>query len=78
MRFLKLSGIPWGNNENLDDSQFFNRSIELNQLKQILTTTLEETPPNILLSGLRGMGKTVFIKKIQRELEKDNFFSNIS
>ena len=73
MRFLKLSGIPWGNNENLDDSQFFNRSIELNQLKQILTTTREETPPNILLSGLRGMGKTVFIKKIQRELEKDNF-----
>lgn len=68
-----MSNIPWGNNENLDNDQFYNRSIELTHLKQILKTTENETPPNILLTGTRGIGKTVFLKKIKRELEEDNF-----
>ena len=68
-----MSNIPWGNNENLDNDQFYNRLIELNHLKQILKTTENETPPNILLTGIRGIGKTVFLKKIKRELENDNF-----
>ena len=68
-----MSKIPWGNNENLDNDQFYNRSIELTHLKQILLTTENETPPNILLTGNRGIGKTVFIKKIQKELEDDGF-----
>ena len=36
-------------------------------------TTENETPPNILLTGIRGVGKTVFLKKIKKELEKDGF-----
>lgn len=68
-----MSKIPWGNNENLDNDQFYNRSIELTHLKQILLTTENETPPNILLTGNRGIGKTVFIKKIQKELEEYGF-----
>ena len=68
-----MNNIPWGNNENLDDDQFFNRSIELTHLKQMLITTEKETPPNILLTGIRGVGKTVFLKKIKKELEKDGF-----
>lgn len=48
-----MNKIPWGNNENLDDEQFYNRTIELNHLKQILLTTEYETPPNILLTGNR-------------------------
>ena len=68
-----MSDIPWGNNENLDKNQFFNRSIELTHLKQILRTTENETPPNILLTGTRGIGKTVFLKKIKKELEEDDF-----
>ena len=68
-----MNNIPWGNNENLDDDQFFNRSIELTHLKQMLMTTENETPPNILLTGIRGVGKTVFLKKIKKELEKDGF-----
>ena len=68
-----MNNITWGNNENLDDDQFFNRSIELTHLKQMLITTEKETPPNILLTGIRGVGKTVFLKKIKKELEKDGF-----
>ena len=68
-----MNNIPWGNNENLEDDQFFNRSIELTHLKQMLITTEKETPPNILLTGIRGVGKTVFLKKIKKELEKDGF-----
>ncbi len=66
-----MNRLPWGNNENLDNDQFFNRSIELNHLKQMLLTTKNETPPNILLTGIRGVGKTVFLKKIKKELEED-------
>ena len=68
-----MNKIPWGNNENLDNDQFYNRSIELSHLKQMLLTTEQETPPNILLTGNRGIGKTVFIKKIQKELEEHGF-----
>lgn len=68
-----MNNIPLGNNENLDDNPFFNRSIELTHLKQMLMTTENETPPNILLTGIRGVGKTVFLKKIKKELEKDGF-----
>ena len=68
-----MNKIPWGNNENLDNDQFYNRSIELTHLRQMLLTTENETPPNILLTGIRGIGKTVFLKKIQKELEDDGF-----
>lgn len=43
-----MSNIPWGNNENLDNDQFYNRSIGLSHLKQKLKTTENETPPNII------------------------------
>ena len=68
-----MNKIPWGNNENLDNDQFYNRLIELTHLRQMLLTTENETPPNILLTGIRGIGKTVFLKKIQKELEADGF-----
>lgn len=68
-----MDEIPWANNENLDDSQFYGRAAEFNRLKQFLMTTENETPPDILLTGDRGVGKTVLLKKLQKELEEYGF-----
>ena len=66
-----MSQIPWGNNQNLNENQFYNRNKELTTFKSFLETTSTGNPPDILLTGLRGIGKTVFLKKIKKELEKD-------
>ena len=44
----------------------------------MLQTTENETPHHILLTGNRGIGKTVFIKKIQKEMENMVFWLFIS
>ena len=63
--------IPWGNNSNLDDSQFFNREMDINFLSNILNTTADGTPPAILLTGVRGIGKTALMKKLKSEFFDD-------
>ena len=66
-----MKDIPWGNNQNLNEKQFYNRKRELITLESILDTTKNETPPDILLTGIRGVGKTVFLKKIKKDMEKE-------
>ncbi len=66
-----MKDIPWGNNQNLKESQFYNRKREIITIKSILDTTKDETPPDILLTGIRGVGKTVFLRKIQKEMENE-------
>ena len=61
-----MKDIPWGNNQNLKESQFYNRKREIITIKSILDTTKDETSSDILLTGIRGVGKTVFLRKIQR------------
>ena len=63
--------IPWGTRENLRDEEFYNRTRELNNLKSLLETTSSGNAPQILLTGLRGVGKTVFLKKIKKELDEN-------
>lgn len=63
--------IPWGTRQNLNDDEFYNRVSELNQMKSLLNTTSYGNAPHILLTGLRGVGKTVFLKKLKKELEDD-------
>ena len=63
--------IPWGTRENLRDEEFYNRTRELNNLKSLLETTSSGNAPQILLTGLRSVGKTVFLKKIKKELDEN-------
>ncbi len=63
--------IPWGTRENLRDNEFYNRKRELNNIKSLLETTSQGNAPEILLTGLRGVGKTVFLKRIKNELDQD-------
>ena len=63
--------IPWGTRENLSEDEFYNRIAEIDNLKSLLNTTSNGNAPQILLTGLRGVGKTVFLKKIKKELDED-------
>lgn len=63
--------IPWGTRQNLTDDEFYNRVNELNTMKSLLQTTSDGNPPQILLTGLRGVGKTVFLKKLKKELDEE-------
>lgn len=62
-----MTDLPWGNTQNLTDDKFYNRESELINLKNILHSTSQGHAPDLLLTGIRGVGKTVFLKKLKRE-----------
>ena len=66
-----MTDLPWGNNQNLTDEEFYNRESELINLKNILHSTSQGHAPDLLLTGIRGVGKTVFLKKLKRELDNE-------
>lgn len=66
-----MSQLPLPDKQNLTDEEFFNRTIELTNLTNLLDSTKSGNAPNLLLTGVRGVGKTVFLRKIKQELEND-------
>nr|WP_295001243.1 ATP-binding protein [uncultured Methanobrevibacter sp.] len=66
-----MTDLPWGNNQNLTDEEFYNRESELINIKNILHSTSQGHAPDLLLTGIRGVGKTVFLKKLKRELDDE-------
>lgn len=62
-----MTDLPWGNTQNLTDDKFYKRESELINLKNILHSTSQGHAPDLLLTGIRGVGKTVFLKKLKRE-----------
>lgn len=68
-----MNTLPWGTNQNLTDEEFYNRRWELDNIKTFLETTANGNAPKMLLTGMRGVGKTVFLKKVKRELNNDYF-----
>lgn len=66
-----MSDLPWGNNQNLTDDEFYNRESELINITNLLQSTSQGHAPNLLLTGIRGVGKTVFLKKLKRQLDEE-------
>ncbi|MBE6494486.1 MAG: ATP-binding protein [Methanosphaera stadtmanae] len=66
-----MNTLPWGTNQNLTDEEFYNRQWELDNIKTFLETTGKGNAPKMLLTGIRGVGKTVFLKKIKRDMYED-------
>lgn len=56
---------------NLTKTQFFNRTDEINILSNLLRSTEFNSSPTLLLTGIRGVGKTALIKKIKSQFEKE-------
>ncbi len=60
--------IPWGTDGDLDETQFYNRIEDIEFVSNWLNSTQNGSAPTILLTGVRGVGKTALIKKL-----KDSF-----
>lgn len=56
---------------NLTETQFYNRVDEINMLSSLLGSTEFNSSPTILLTGIRGVGKTALIKKIKDKFYKE-------
>lgn len=67
-----MENIAWGTDAELTDQQFYNREQEITVLKSLLES--KGSSPTIMVTGIRGIGKTVLLKKIRKEL-KDNYFT---
>ena len=56
---------------NLTETQFYNRVDEINMMSNLLSGTEFNSAPTILLTGIRGVGKTALIKKIKKSFDKE-------
>lgn len=66
-----MSHLPWANRKTLTDEEFFNRTQEISNLTKLLQSTSENNAPDILLTGIRGVGKTVLLDKIKQFMDDD-------
>jgi AAA+ ATPase superfamily predicted ATPase len=65
-----MSNLPWGNSKILTDEEFFNRTQEISNLTKLLQSTSENNAPDILVTGIRGVGKTVLLNKIKQFMDE--------
>ncbi|MCC7553562.1 MAG: ATP-binding protein [Methanobacteriaceae archaeon] len=72
-----MDNLPWGTDSELTNNQFYNRKEDLESIKSLLNTTSMGSPPTIIMPGIRGVGKTVLLKKIKKELESDYMVSYV-
>lgn len=66
-----MASLPLGNDNDLDDSQFYNRVDDILFLSNTLELTKRGSTPTILLTGIRGVGKTALIKKLKRDFQEN-------
>ena len=66
-----MSHLPWGTSKVLTDEEFFNRTQEISNLTNLLNSTSENNAPDILVTGIRGVGKTVLLNKIKQFMDKN-------
>ncbi len=66
-----MTTLPLGNDNDLDDTQFYNRVNEIKFISDNLELTKKGSTPTILLTGIRGVGKTALMKKLKKDLKKE-------
>ena len=68
---IVMKDLAWGTDTELTDEQFYNRESDISLIKGLLETTSTGSPPTLMIVGIRGVGKTVLLKKIKKEIEND-------
>lgn len=63
--------LPLGNDNDLDDTQFFNRVDEILFISDNLELIEKGSTPTILLTGIRGVGKTALMKKLKKDFQDE-------
>lgn len=66
-----MTSLPLGNDNDLDDTQFYNRVDEISFLSDNLELTKKGSTPTILLTGIRGVGKSTLMKKLKKNLQNE-------
>lgn len=66
-----MDSIPWGTDSELSQEQFYDRGSDFQFLKNLLESTSKGSAPTLMITGIRGVGKTVLLKKVKNEFEKD-------
>ncbi len=66
-----MASLPLGNDNDLDDSQFYNRVSEIKFISDNLELTQKGSTPTILLTGIRGVGKTALMKKLKKDFKDE-------
>ena len=66
-----MASLPLGNDNDLDDSQFFNRVDEISFISDNLELAKKGSTPTILLTGIRGVGKTALMKKLKKDFQNE-------
>lgn len=68
---IDMATIPLGNDNELNDTQFYNRKNDLSFLSDNLQLAAKGSTPTILLTGIKGVGKTALIKKLKSNLQNE-------
>lgn len=63
--------IAWGTDADLDETQFYNRTEDIEFLGNLLDTTQRGSAPTILLTGVRGVGKTALMNKLKNDFKNE-------
>lgn len=66
-----MTSLPLGNDNDLDDTQFYNRVDGISFLSDNLELTKKGSTPTILLTGIRGVGKSALMKKLKKNLQNE-------
>ena len=48
-----MNELPWGTNNNLDDTKFYNRHEDIQFISNLLKNSQYGNSPSILITGLR-------------------------
>ena len=68
-----MNKLPWGNNIELNENQFYNRVDDIKFITDLLKSSQYGSSPSILLTGIRGVGKSALMKKIQKNFQDENY-----
>ena len=68
-----MNELAWGTNNDLNENQFYNRVEDIKFISDLLRSGQYGTSPSILLTGIRGVGKSALMKKIQKNFRDENY-----
>lgn len=68
-----MNELAWGTNNDLNDNQFYNRVEDIRFISDLLKSSKYGTSPSILITGIRGVGKSALMKKVQKKFRDKNF-----
>lgn len=68
-----MNELAWGTNNDLNDNQFYNRVEDIRFISDLLKSSQYGSSPSILLTGIRGVGKSALMKKIQKNFRDKDY-----